>query len=210
MARRTKRGDTVTLGFMLSADPVRAAFQRRTLDAVNRIASQASTESLTTALAAATDVGALARVLGDSAGIGVAVSELEPLAPLIVRNAEHREELLEAAGGTFTSGDAGTLLGISRQAVDKRRRTHCLLALRQRGDWQYPRCQFAEPAHEVVAGLTKLLGALSEADPWAVLDFILAADTTLGGRSPLDELKADGWTDALDRLVRIERGDGFG
>ncbi|HEY3719236.1 MAG TPA: DNA-binding protein [Roseiarcus sp.] len=209
MASRSKRKDPVTLGFELSAEPVRAAFQRRSLDALNRISAQASTESLTEALAAATDVGALARVLGDAGAIGSAIAELEPLAPLIARNAEHRLELLAAAGGALSADEVGSFLGITRQAVDKRRRANGLLALRQGGDWRYPRCQFAEPRHEVVAGLPKLLQGFSEAGPWVILDFLLAPDETLGGKSPLETLQADGWTDSLERLVRIENGDGF-
>jgi hypothetical protein len=180
MVSRPKRKDTITLGFLLSADPVRAAFQR------------------------------LARVLGDPDVIGSAIAELEPLAPLIARNAEHRVELLEASGGTLTADEVGALLGISRQAVDKRRRARGLLGLRQGGDWRYPVCQFAIPLHDVVAGLPNLLRAFSEAGPWATLDFLLAADETLGGRTPLEALRAEGWTGSLDRLVRIERGDGFG
>jgi hypothetical protein len=210
MTSRSKSKDTVSLGFMLSKDPVRAAFQRRSLDAVNRIASLASTESLADALSAATDVGTLARVLGDGTVIGSAITELEPLAPLIARNAEHRLELLEASGGTLTAGEAGAFLGISRQAVDKRRRAAGLLGLRQGGDWHYPRCQFVEPEHEVIAGLPKLLEAFSKASPWVTLDFLLAPDETLGGRTPLEALREEGWSGAMDRLVRIERGDGFG
>lgn len=210
MARSPKSKDAVTVGFLLSTDPVRAAFQRRSLDALKRIAAQASTESLAKALAAPTDVGALARILGDGAIIGSAIAELEPLAPLIARNAEHRLALLEMAGGTLTAAEVGALLGISRQAVDKRRRSHALLGLRQGGDWRYPRCQFVEPRHVFVAGLPDLLAAFSGQDPWIVLDFLLAPDETLGGRTPLDVLRAEGWTSALDRLVRIEHGDGFG
>jgi hypothetical protein len=210
MASRSKNTDTVTLGFMLNKDPVRAAFQRRSLDAVNRIASLASTESLADALSAATDVGTLARVLGDGTVIGLAITELEPLAPLIARNAEHRLELLEASGGVLSAGEVGELLGISRQAVDKRRRAGGLLALRQGGDWRYPRCQFAEAEHEVIAGLPKVLDAFSKAGPWVTLDFLLAPDDTLGGKAPLEALREEGWSDAMDRLIRIERGDGFG
>jgi hypothetical protein len=209
MVSRSRRKDPVTLSILLSADPVRAAFQRRSLDALNRIASQASTESLAEALAAATDVGGLARALGNSEVIGAAVAELEPLAPLIARNAGHRLEMLEAAGGALTAAEVGELLGISRQAVDKRRRADGLLAFRQGGDWRYPRCQFAEHSREVVAGLPKLLRAFSEAGPWATLDFLLAADETLEGKSPLATLRTEGWTDSLDRLARIEHGDGF-
>jgi hypothetical protein len=201
--------EATTLGFTLSEDPLRAAFQRRSFDALSRISSQASPESLAEALAATTDVGALARVLGDTGVIGSAVAELEPLAPLIARNAEHRVELLDSAGGALAAGEVGTLLNITRQAVDKRRRTDGLLGLRQGGDWRYPRCQFDEPGHEVIAGLPKLLRAFSHTGPWATLDFLLAPDETLGGRTPLESLRANGWNEALERLVRIERGDGF-
>ena len=209
MASRSKGKDAPTLGLMLSTDPVRAAFQRRSLDALRRISSQASTESLAEALAATTDVGALARVLGDAEVIGSAVVELEPLAPLIARNAEHRSDLLEAGGGTLPANEVGAMLGISRQAVDKRRQAKGLLGLRQGGDWRYPRCQFDETLHEVVAGLPKLLKAFSHVGPWVILDFLLAPDETLRGKTPLETLRAEGWTDSLERLLRIEHGDGF-
>jgi hypothetical protein len=194
---------------MLSPDPVRAAFQRRSLDALNRIATQAPTESLVEALVAPTDVGALARILSDGEAIGPAVPLLDPLAPLIARNAEHRLELLERCGATLTAEQAGKLIGISRQAIDKRRRSGVLIGLRQGGSWHYPRCQFDEQRHEVIAGLPRLMEAMPKSSPWVVLDFLLAPDQTLDGRTPLEVLRAEGWTSHLDRLVRIERGDGF-
>ena len=198
-----------TLGFMLSTDPVRAAFQRRSMDALSRISTQASLESLAEALAATTDVGALARVLGDADVLGAAVSALEPLAPLIARNAEHRLELLSESGGALSAGEVGDLLGITRQAVDKRRRANGLLALRRGGDWRYPRAQFDETAHEVLDGVSKVVEAFAEAGPWVTLDFLLAPDDLLDGRSPIEVLRTDGWSDAFDRLLRIESGDGF-
>jgi hypothetical protein len=198
-----------TLGFMLSSDPVRAAFQRRSMDALSRISAQASTESLAQALAATTDVGTLARVLGDADVLGAAVAALEPLAPLIARNAEHRLELLGEAGGTLSAEEVGQLLGITRQAVDKRRRASGLLAFRRGGDWRYPRRQFDEEAHEVLEGLPKIVQAFAEAGPWVTLDFLLAPDDALDGRSPIEALRADGWSEDLDRLLRIEGGDGF-
>ncbi|HWG68556.1 MAG TPA: hypothetical protein VN692_03980 [Steroidobacteraceae bacterium] len=210
MGSRAKRKDTATLGLTLSADPVRAAFQRRSLEALGRIAAEASIESLTDALGAATDVGTLARVLGDSEVVGSAITKLEPLAPLIARNAEHRLELLEAAGSTLTADEVGALLDITRQAVDKRRRTHGLLGLRQGGDWRYPRCQFDEAQHEVVDGMPRFLRAFAETGPWMILDVLLAPDETLGGRSPLEVLRTEGWSESLQRLARIEQGDGFG
>jgi hypothetical protein len=197
------------LGLMLSQDPLRAAFQRRSMDALNRISLHASPESLAEALAATTDVGALARALGDAGVVGSAVAELEPLAPLIARNAEHRLALLDAAGGTLTASEVGALLTITRLAVDKRRRAEGLLGLRYGSDWRYPRCQFDEPNHAVIGGLPALLKAMSPMGPWAILDFLLAPDETLGGQTPLETLRTSGWNDALERLVRIEHGDGF-
>jgi len=194
---------------MLSADPIRAAFQRRSMDALSRISTQASTESLTEALAATTDVGTLARVLGDADVLGAAVAALEPLAPLIARNAEHRLELLGEAGGTLSAEEVGRLLGITRQGVDKRRRASGLLAFRRGGDWRYPRCQFDEEAHEVLEGISRVVQAFAEAGPWVTLDFLLAPDDALDGQTPIAALREGGRTEDLDRLLRIESGDGF-
>lgn len=209
MASTSRRPGSATVGFMLSPDPVRAAFQRRSLEALDRIASTAPIESLAEALAAPTDVGTLARALGDNEVIGTAITSLEPLAPLIARNAEHRLELLNVAGGTLNASEVGRLLNISRQAVDKRRRSNALLGLRQGGDWHYPRCQFNAAQHEVVADLPRFLREAKIASPWVVLDLLLAPDDTLGGTTPLEILRREGWTGALARLLRIEHGDGF-
>jgi hypothetical protein len=179
------------------------------MDALSRISTHASTESLADALAATTDVGTLARILSDADVIGAAVAALEPLAPLIARNAEHRLELLDEAGGTLSAEQVGDLLGITRQAVDKRRRAHALLAFRRGSDWRYPRCQFDEEAHDALEGMPKVVQALAEAGPWVTLDFLLAPDDTLDGESPMQAMRAGGWSEDLERLLRIESGDGF-
>lgn len=194
---------------MTNPDPIRVAFLRRSQQALDRIAAEAPIESLTEALAATTDVGSLARILGDRHVIGAAVAELEPIAPMIARNATHRLALLDTAGGTLSAEEVGEFLGISRQAVDKRRRVHGLLGLRLGSDWRYPRCQFDEARHEVVAGLPRLLAGFAKAGPWVALDFLLASDDSLDGKSPLDVLRMGGWTASLERLLRIEQGDGF-
>jgi hypothetical protein len=209
MTSRSPRSGSVTASFVISLDPVRAAFQRRSLEALDRIGSTAPIESLVEALAASTDVGTLARVLCDNEVVGAAIVSLEPLAPLIARNAEHRLELLESAGGMLNASEVAMLLNISRQAVDKRRRSNGLLGLRQGGDWHYPRCQFNEPQHDVVADLPRFLRESKIASPWEVLDLLLAPDDALGGRTPLEILRSEGWSDALARLLRIEHGDGF-
>ncbi|HXT06463.1 MAG TPA: helix-turn-helix domain-containing protein [Roseiarcus sp.] len=193
----------------VSPDPVREAFLKRAIEAISRVAAQADTKLLAEALAASTGVGAVARVLAEAAAVGASVVDLDPLAPLVARSAEHRLETLAAAGGAMSSGDVARQLGVSRQAVEKRRRAHALVAIRIGGDWRYPRRQFDEATGEAVAGLPKLIAAFGEASPWVVLDFLLAPDETLGGETPLQALRSGGMTPALERLARIEQGDGF-
>jgi hypothetical protein len=190
-------------------EPLREAFLRRSMNVIARIAAEADEKTLANALAAATDVGALARALGDTDAVGAAVIEIEPLAPLIARNAEHRIELLAVAGGSLSSSEVATLFGISRQAVEKRRRSNALLAVRQGGDWRYPSCQFDERRGEALSGLPALLRTFSSAGPWVALDFLLAPDETLDGETPLQVLRRDGMTAALERLLRTNEGDGF-
>lgn len=195
--------------YAAGSEPLREAFRRRSFEAIVRIAAHADLKILAEALAAATDVGSLARVLGDPAAVGASIVELDPLAPLVARNAQHRFETLAAAGGALSSTQVAQWLAVSRQAVEKRRRAHTLLAVRAGSDWRYPRCQFDEAEGDVIAGLPKLLGAFAETGPWIALDFLLSPDEALGGETPLQALRREGFSPALERLARIERGDGF-
>ena len=53
--------------------------------------------------------------------------------------------MLEQAGGTFSSEEVAKAIGISRQAVDKRRLSNQLLALTQgKRGYGYPRFQFED------------------------------------------------------------------
>src|SRR5690606_6718235 len=120
----------------------------------------------------------------------------------------HRQALRQAAGGLLSATEAGALLAISRQAVDKRRRAGGLLAVREGSDWRYPVCQFDRQAGAVVPGIAEVVAGLEGQGPWATLDFLLAGDDALGGRAPLEALRA-GDRAAVLRLVRAEAGDGF-
>ena len=197
-------------GFVLSVhaepDSVQAAFLRRAMGALERIAGSVSAKTLTDALAAPTDVGSLARLLSRADVVGSAVTDLDPLAPALARNVEHRRTLLERAGGTVSAEAAGRALGISRQAVDKRRRAGTLLAVREGSDWRYPACQFHEG--EVVPGIADIARGFTATGPWAALDFLLAPDEALEGRTPLQALRS-GAREQVRRLVRAAQGDGF-
>ena len=186
-------------------DPLREAFRRRALGAIERMSREASPEALAEALAAPSDTGAVARALAEQAAAD-ASRRLEPLAGAIVRGAAVRARLAEAAGGMLSADDTGKVLGISRQAVDKRRAAGRLLAVRVRGDWHYPAAQFRDG--EVLPGIEEVIAGMPDASAWSVLDFLLAPDDALGGRSPLSALRV-GDTAPVRRLLSAREADAF-
>ncbi|WP_052764128.1 hypothetical protein [Microvirga massiliensis] len=112
-----------------------------------------------------------------------AVTNPDPLAPALARDAEHREILLGRAGRAQSAEEATRLLGIAREVGDERRRAGTLLAILEGSDWRYPACRFQQG--EVISGLTDLIRGLASEGPWATLDFLLAPDTARAGRTPL-------------------------
>ena len=178
--------------------PIRNAFIRRSAHVIERLAERADEATLVEAMAAPTDFGTLARVLTDVGIIGTAVAELDPEALDLAREIEHREELVKRAGGMLSAEEAGQLLHIGRQAVDKRRRNKTLLAIRQGGDWFYPRAQFHE--HEVIPGMPEIVKGFAAAGPWVTLEFVVTGDAVLDGLTPREAL--------LKSLPRAKAGGG--
>ncbi len=190
---------------MSTPDLLRDAFRQRALVAVERMARESSPESLVAALAASTDTGTLARATADQAASD-ALRQLDPLAGAIARGAEIKARLTEQAGGLLSAEVVGRLLGISRAAVDKRRATGKLLALRIRSDWHYPAVQFREG--EVLPGLAPILAAMTDASGWSVLAFLLAEEEALAGRAPLALLR-EGDAAPIHRLLAARAADSF-
>lgn len=196
----------LVLSFQADPGSVQAAFLRRAMAAIERITAAAPSQVLTDALAAPTGAGALAQILSHSELIGPAVADLDPLVPALARNVEHRRHLLERAGGVLSAEEAGKVVGISRQAIDKRRRGRAILAIREGSDWKYPACQFRDG--EVLPGIAGVVRGFEAQGPWVALDFLLARDSALGDRSPLEAL-SQGDQAAVERLIRANAGDGF-
>lgn len=167
---------------------LRKVFLRRTEALIERLAEQASDETIAAALEAPSDFGGLARMLSDMAPFGIAAETVDPMAEAIARGAVAKQELLADAGGAWSSTEVARHLGISRQAVDKRRRKRQLLAvLAGAGTYLYPVCQFTE--NGVLPGLDRYLGAFSTGGGWTGLDVLLAPAEEIGGISPLDALR---------------------
>lgn len=193
-----------------ASQAMRDAFRQRATRAIDQLASSASIEILADALAASTDFGAVARALRDAAAFPAAIP-LDPLADALARGVAEREALAVKAQGLLSAEEVGKILGgVTRQAVDKRRRAGQLLGVKLANDWRYPAAQFGQ-AGEVVSGLADVLRPLAESNPWAILDFLLAEDDTLGGLSPLSALRQGG--DVAREAIRIahtQKADVFG
>ena len=194
-----------TLNVHAAPDLIQAAFLRRAMSALERIAGNASAKMLTDALAASTDVGSLAQLLSRPDVVGSAAIDLD-LSRRCWPKRRAPPETPAVGGGALSAEEAGRTLGITRQAVDKRRRASTLLAVREGSDWRYPACQFHEG--EILPGITDVVQGFATAGPWAALDFLLASDTALEGRTPLQVLQG-GDRDQVRRLIRSSQGDGF-
>lgn len=107
---------------------------------------------------------------------------------------EMKEGMLERAGGTVGVNDVKEILGIGRQAVNKRRNAGKLIGLDLGGrGYQYPVCQFDENKGGTVPGLEVVLEYLSPTEtPWMALQFLVRDNPRLKGNGkprPIDRLK---------------------
>ena len=90
--------------------------------------------------------------------------------------------------GGLSAAQVAEALGISRQAVDKRRSRGTLLAVPTgSGDYLYPACQLTPDG--VIPGFENLLAAFKVEGPWTRLSLLLASSPALGGKSVLEALR---------------------
>lgn len=191
-ARLKQATSDVTLGVServrFSSRPERAAMERAALVRVTHFMgdaiTKASTRVLEKALGEPASDEALADVLGEAFVRDATGGEW---AAALLRGAQVQRDLLHQAGGGLSASQVASLLGISRAAVDKRRRQGALLGLKlPSGDFVYPAAQFAR--NNVLPGLSDVLSAFHVADPWMQLDALLARDEALGGHTAFEAL----------------------
>ncbi|MBW4619404.1 MAG: hypothetical protein KME17_08600 [Cyanosarcina radialis HA8281-LM2] len=120
----------------------------------------------------------------------------DPLATARLKGVTVKRDLLYRDGQPLTSEEVASLLHLTRQAVDKRRRNDRLLAvsLGRRG-YLYPVWQFHEG--KVLPGLERVLAELRSYDPWTQLIFFQTGDMRLDGDIPLERLQSG----EIDRVV---------
>jgi hypothetical protein len=171
------------------------AFLARMLRAVKDLETGLTSTSIEKATAAPTDQ----LVMLEAVSSAPWVSELAAQDPIIaskLRGFELREGMLKKSGGVLSSGEVAELLNVSRQAVDKRRAAHQLLALTQgRRGYSYPSFQFEEG--KTLDGLEEVLRNLSALDPWMQLKFFTSPHERLGDKTPMEALRSGRANDVL-------------
>lgn len=178
---------------------VAQVFLARAQRALRELAENMSEPDLEAAASEAFDTGVLLSALGSSSGI-TALSH-DPLAEARLRGLRMKHELLQREGGIFGAKQMSEALGISRQAVHKRVQAKTLFALRTtRHGHAFPVWQLVDG--KVLPGLSEVLRALHPTiDSWMALAFFLNVHSALGGRTPLDALRA-GDTEEVLRCAR--------
>jgi hypothetical protein len=191
-----------------SEAPLMQALIRRSIMGVLAF-SALSDESVVNATSAPTDFAALVRALSSQDLLNKLLEDLkqaEPLAPAFIRGIEAKRRLIEENGGVFTAEQAAQIIGISRQAVEKRRQSGKLLAVSTgRHGYLYPAWQFNESG--TLAGLQDVLAVLEPHDEWMKTIFFVSKNPRLGDRTPVEMLRAGKLKRVLDTaLVYGEHG----
>jgi hypothetical protein len=136
------------------------------------------------------------------------LAQLEPNDPLLeakLKGVRHKLELLNDRGKkALTSSEVAALLGISRQAVDNRRKNKSLLGLSlgSRG-YRYPAWQFID--NRILPGWERVLSNMEHLDDWSKLIFMLTGDIRLDNKTPLECLK----NTQIDEVISAARAYGL-
>lgn len=171
------------------SDPLKRTLLTRVLNALAHSTGGMGERALSEAAAAPSDYAALLRVL-EFPEVLEALSSEDPLADARIRGLEARAEILEAEGGTVSADEAAGLLGISREAVNQRRRAGKLLALSTgRRGYRYPVWQFGEEEGGVLPGFEQTLKSLGIQGQWGRAAFFLGGSALLDGVRPLELLR---------------------
>jgi len=102
------------------------AFYSRVLRAFRRLENDLSSTLIDEATAAPTDYLVAVEALSSALETTQLIAE-DPFLAAKFRGLKRKQQMLEAAGGALTSEKAAEVLGISRQAVDKRREGRLIL-----------------------------------------------------------------------------------
>jgi len=173
-------------------------FFSRAFNALTSIANELPAQSVEELTASSTDFELLVNALF-AATIKTESIDPDPLIRAKLRGIEHRKRILEKLGGTLSAEQVSETIGISRQAVDKRRGHNQLIGFTQgKRGYAYPAFQFENG--KAIDGLKEVLDALSRHDPWMQSIFFANENDRLNGSTPVEALR-QGKTGAVVRAA---------
>jgi len=96
----------------------------------------------------------------------------------------------QAEGGAYSSAQLGELLNLSAAVLHRRRNEHRIVYWRDpKNAYFYPRWQFNE-AGALLTGIQEILQTFNSQDEWRIMRYFLGSRHQLGGRRPLDLIRA--------------------
>ena len=169
------------------AETKHPAFQSRILRAFITLEENLPGTTIEQATGAPTDFLVALEALSSAPGTSQLIAD-DPLLAAKIRGLKRKKQMLEASGGALSSEQVAKVLGISRQAVDKRRSSNQLLALTQgRRGYSYPSFQFEDG--RTIRGLEEVLAHLKSLDPWMQMVFFTSPNERLGRKTPIESLQ---------------------
>jgi hypothetical protein len=180
------------------AETKHPAFQTRILRAFIDLEENLPSTTIEQATGAPTDFLVALEALSSAPETSQLIAD-DPLLAAKIRGLKRKKQMLEASGGALSSEQVSEVLGISRQAVDKRRSSNQLLALTQgrRGN-SYPSFQFDDG--KTIKGLESVLSQLKALDPWMQLVFFTTPNERLGGKTAIEGLQ-DGMVEEVTHVA---------
>ena len=168
-----------------SQEPLKATFLTRSIEGLTAIAES---QELVDIVAADSNYEVLLAALQTPEALSL-LTKRDPLAKAKIRGLKVKQQLLEAEGGCANSEEVAEIIGISRQAVNKRRKEGKLIGISQgKGKYIYPLWQFTDTG-KTLTGLEVVLKQLSEVDPWTQVTFFLNPNLRLDNKTPLEVLR---------------------
>jgi len=188
VTKHLKKGDRIRIGGLgvLVLRKRGRRLGRKTLQPAQVIHLRPTKEALPQALVGVVEAEIAPNVLVQK----LAESAYDPSARALalLRGKEISEKDLKESGGSFALEDVETLLGITRQAIDKKVQDDALLTIPgPHGRRRYPVVQFTNDG--TVPGLKNVLKSLPSTNGWFRLNFLVTSDAHLDGRRPVDVLK---------------------
>lgn len=186
------------------AEPIRNVVLVRAVRALAQVIRESDSEGLREAAGARADFELLVEVLRSSPVLTGSASP--QLIQARLRGLQAKRQLLDAEGGCLTVSEVAALLHISRQAVDKRRRSRQLIGVSSgRRGYLYPAWQLEDA---VLPHVPEVLLALApEHEPWGQISFFLRCNRYLDGETPLAALRQGRIDDVLAAAVsHLEHG----